>query len=399
MICVDPAHHIERLDPELALLVPADAHIIKAGALPLALTRYFGVAGDIGLRSLAHICAAIKKEMTADRPDVVMITGSPYFPMLLGGWIKRRWGIPVVLDFQDPWVTPVGASATVGTKAWLAHRLAVTFEPKAVRSASFITSVSDRQNEEMANRYSFVDAFRMAAIPIGGDPMDFSGVNLEPRPKRAESQKTCRIVYTGTVWPAAIPVLRKVLRGLEKASGSLPEGWKIEAIFIGTTANPNATSEFRVKRLAENSLVASMIKEVPERRPYLEAVRAMANADVNLIIGSLEPHYTASKIFPILMAGRPHLSVLHSASSAHTILSSAGGGMAFGFETLEELDELVPKIAQAIVALAIDPESAGKVDEAAYANFTAHAVSGRFAAIFNRLHHERLSEKYCAPVE
>ena len=47
-----------------------------------------------------------------ERPvGVVLITGSPYYPMLFAGVVKRRFGVPVVLDFQDPWVSAWGQAS------------------------------------------------------------------------------------------------------------------------------------------------------------------------------------------------------------------------------------------------------------------------------------------------
>lgn len=394
VICVDPKYHIERLDPELAALVPEDAPIIKVGALPIAVTRRFGVAGDIGLRSLAQIGAAIKTEMASDRPDVVLITGSPYFPMLLADWIKRRWGVPVVLDFQDPWVTTVGANAKMGSKAWLAHKLAVNLEPKVVKSASFITSVSEQQNGELAERYPFLDRSRMTGIPIGGDPEDFLSLGLKKNTEQAVSRKRHEIVYTGTVWAGALPILDQFLSALDIASGSL-DGYDYfaECLFMGTTANPNEVNEYRVRPRAANLSIYDIVREIPERRPYLEAVRAMSAAAVNLVLGSMEPHYTASKIYPILMSNRPHLSILHRKSSSHEILSRAGGGIALAFETTDELAALTPKIAEALVTLITEPASVGQIDPAAYADYTAHSIAGRFSSIFDRLKEERLGGK------
>jgi glycosyltransferase involved in cell wall biosynthesis len=387
-------YHIERLDPGLAALVSADAPITKVGAMPVALTRFFGVAGDIGLRGLAHIRAAIKAEMAADQPDIVMITGSPYYPMLLTGWIERCWRVPVVLDFQDPWVTPVGATAKAGSKSWLAHQLAVRFEPKAVKHAAFITSVSDQQNEELADRCPLLDRSRMTGIPIGGDPEDFMALGLDTISEHTVDQEKRTIVYTGTVWPGVLPILDKFLSGLELASKSLVDHQGFtQCLFMGTTANPNGNSEYRVRPRVAQLSVSSIVKEIPERRPYLDAVQVMRSASVNLILGSTEPHYTASKIYPILMANKPHLSILHRKSSSHDILSKAGGGIALAFETPDELEALPSRIEEALMTLATNPESVGHVNPAAYANYTAHAVAGRFAAIFDQLNEERRSGK------
>jgi hypothetical protein len=152
VICFEPEHHIERLDPEVLNLVPADVAIIKVGALPVALT------------------------------------------------IERSWGVPFVLDFQDPRVSAVGAPVIVGRKAWLAHQLAVAYEPKAVRRPAFVTSVSDRQNDEFADRHPFLERSRRAGIPIGGDPADFASrrTALTQAPDNAAGPV---FSYVGTVLP------------------------------------------------------------------------------------------------------------------------------------------------------------------------------------------------------
>jgi hypothetical protein len=176
IVCVDPKYHAESLDPGLAALVPSTVDVVRTGAVPIRLTRPFGLAGDIGLRGFMHIRRALKKVVTKEQPKVVMITGSPYYPMLMSDWIKHGLGLPVVLDFQDPWVSANGATRSRLSKGGLVHRIALQLEPRVVRAASFITSVSDQQNAEMMSRYPGLEPSRMEAIPIGGDPDDFSSL-------------------------------------------------------------------------------------------------------------------------------------------------------------------------------------------------------------------------------
>jgi hypothetical protein len=389
VICIDPRFHIERLDPELAALVPPDAPITRVGALPVDLTRPFGIGGDIGLRGLYHIRAAINLEMRTSRPEVVMITGSPYFPMLLAGWIQRRWSVPVLLDFQDPWVTPVGETAAVGTKAWLAHKLAVIFEPKAIRNAAFITSVSDRQNEELANRHPFLDPSRMAGVPIGGDPEDFKTVQVMKHSGPTTNLTEFQFAYVGTALPRSEPLFRALLKGLVIARRLKPElAPQIKILCVGTSNQPNDAKTFRIQPLARAAGVDDAVREEPARIPFLDALQILAQTHAVLMIGSDEPHYTASKIYPGMMCGRPFLSIFHRASSAHRILSRAGGGIAFAFESQEELEALPFKIAEAIITLATNPGSVGHVDPVAYADHTAYAVAGKFAEIFDQLRAE-----------
>jgi hypothetical protein len=387
VICVDPRFHVERLDPDLADLVPSSVDVIPVGALTATLTRPFGVAGDIGLRGLGHIRAAILREMRQSRPDVVLITGSPYYPMLLSSWIWRRWKRPVVLDFQDPWVSSEGARQRFGTKAWLSHRLAVTLEPLAVRNAAYITSVSDKQNDEMADRYPWIERSRMVGIPIGGDPEDFAELrNRKVVEAEASSERPITFSFVGTAMPRSGPLIRalfKGLAGLMRQNLQLAE--RIQMRFVGTSNQPDDAKTYRVLPIAIEEGVGALVREEPARVPYLDALRILSATDVVLMIGSDEPHYTASKIYPGLMSNRPFLSLFHCQSSAHEVLSKAGGGIALAFEDNKGLERRVPDISAALATLATKPESLGSIDPASYERFTAHAVAGRFAEIFHKV--------------
>lgn len=383
IICIDPQYHIEKLDFELARLVPPNVDVIRAGAIPVWFSRLFGIAGDIGLRGYFHLRAAVAREMKQKQPDAVLITGSPYYPMLMAGWIKRNWDVPVVLDFQDPWISHVGKDAPVFSKLRVAHRLAVALEPHAVRHASFITSVSKRQNGEMAARYPWLDRTRMTHIPIGGDAEDFDALRIA---SVLNGAKNCRrtFSYVGTAMPRSEPLLRALLRSLAYLRAHHPGmAERIHFHFVGTSNQPNDTTSFRVRPIAESEGVADFITEEPARVPYLEALKILATTDTVLLIGSDEPHYTASKIYPGLMSGRPFLSLFHRMSSSHDILMRAGGGVALAFETQDELDGLIPAIAEGLERLATDPASVGQPDPSAYATFNANAVAGQFADVFD----------------
>lgn len=383
VICVDPRHHVETLDPELARLVPPDVEIVCSRAVPVRLTRPFGIAGDIGLRGYFHLRAAIAKEITRTAPDVVLITGSPYYPMLLARWIWRRWNVPVVLDFQDPWVSHVGPDAPRWSKAGISHRLAVALEPHAVRNAAFVTSVSKQQNDEMAARYPWLDRTRMADIPIGGDPEDFEAVRRGTANGKPETSRIA-FSYVGTALPRSSSLLRTLFRGLSHLRTLNPGiAARLHLRFVGTSNQPNDSTTYRVRPLAESEGVADLVTEEPARVPFLDALRILSTTDLVLMIGSDEPHYTASKIYPGLMSGRPFLSIFHRMSSSHEILTRAGGGVALAFETPDELDALVPAIAQGLERLASNPSAFAQVAPAAYAPFSAFAVARRFAAVFD----------------
>ncbi len=395
IVCVDAAFHEERPDPALARLVPERVEQVSTSALPSRLMRPLGV-GDIGLRGYRPLRRAVLDLAKRRHADIVLITGAPYYPMMIAGALKAR-GIPVVLDFQDPWVSRWGAAQPLLSKAGLSHRLATWLEPRALRAASFVTSVSEIQNDELAQRYPWFDAARMAAIPIGGDPDDFDALRRDDvRPSNELlAADRINISFVGTYAERFAPVMRALFGGVRRLRETEPSlANHIRLNFIGNSGRTDGVRAFRVRPLAEAAGVADMVHEAPQRLPFLDALSVMAHSAGLLLVGSDEPHYTASRIYPALMSGRPYLSLYHAASSAHAVLRSAGGGIAFSFADEDELRRIEPGIAAGLRRLALDPSALGSADPTVYADTTASAVAQRFAEVFERMtrtHSQRIT--------
>ena len=321
------------------------------------------------------------------RFDAVLITGSPFYPMLLAPYIKRRFGTPVVLDFQDPWVSEWGARQPLKSKAGVSHQLAKAFEPRALRCADFVTSVSDRQNHEMSARYPWLDKGRMASIPIGGDAQDFAALRSPPTAGDADLDLDfINLSFVGAVMPRSTEPIRLLFRAFRQLRLDQPAlAARIRLNFVGTSNQPNDRTTYRVRPIAETEGVVEAVREIPQRLPYLEALSVLARSTGLLLIGSDEPHYTASKIYPGLMSGTPFVSLFHRTSSSHDILSRAGGGRALAFSDAGELRALQGQLSEALRILAAAPEAMGRADPESYAAYEACAVAQRFAEVFDAI--------------
>lgn len=387
VLCIDERFHTEKIDAALAALLPSDLDIVKAEALPAGVTRFLGI-GDLSLRGFFYLKKSLRRILRTQPIDAIVITGGPYYSMLLSRWLKRRYRKPIVLDFQDPWVSAYGATQPRFSKGGMAHWLAKRLEPLALRHADFVTSVSDVQNEDMARRYPWFPVKAMAAMPIGGDPDDYGHLRKSNDGSRSEYLQPgfIHLSYVGTFLPRSGPVARVLFSAIAQLREEAPElVARLRFNFIGTSNQPDDTRTFRFLPLAQAASVSDLVCEIPQRVPFLDALAVLAKSSVILLLGSDEPHYTASKIFPGLMSGRPFLSVFHSASSAHQILADAGGGRAFSFATVEELDGLRPRLAAAIRELAMAPEAVGLPRSEAVAFYAAPAIARRFAGVLETI--------------
>jgi hypothetical protein len=142
--------------------------------------------------------------------------------MLLAKEIKHRFDVPVVLDFEDPWVSAWGASLPRWSKGGQSDRPAVALEPRAVGAADFITSVTETQNDHLSARYPWLDRARMAAIPIGSDPDDLDYLRVLPLQDKLGLFKpgTVTLCYVGTFMPRTGPLMEVFFKPFARFCGA-----------------------------------------------------------------------------------------------------------------------------------------------------------------------------------
>lgn len=391
-----------QLDPVLASFTPSSLRVERAGAIPPRWTRRIGI-GDLGLRSLPGLWRAASRLLRAESYDAIFITIFPAYPALLGPWLVRRFGVPLVLDYQDPWVNAWGTSVGGGrhgrvdfksrASRWLAERL----EPLAVRAASAITAVSSLTFSPILARNPGLHPVT-EVIPIGAEPMDFVARHGRPGAELPfdPSDGLVHVCYTGTILPLGGETLRAVLRALRQLQGSRPDLYaRLRLHFIGTSNQTVATTELKVLPLAIELGVGSAVREIPTRLPYSTIVQVQQQAGALLAMGSSEAHYTASKIFPLLLSRRPLLAVYHEQSSVTNILPSVGKPPDIQLVTYSDEERAEARTSQICCALARIAErgttAQTDVDLAALRPYFAENLAGKLASVFDRVAGDRVA--------
>jgi Glycosyl transferase 4-like domain len=330
VLAVDERHYEGGLDRDLANLVPSDLEVIRCDALSARWTRLVGV-GDVGLRALPGLWRTSSALMTASRFDAVFITIYPTYPALLGPALKRRFNVPFVLDFQDPWVGSWGLTVGPGAhdspdlKSRLSRALAGWLEPIAVSAADAITAVSDLTYEDVLARTARSRPLVCATLPVGWDPRDLQAMNGAGNRFYDANDGCVHLCYAGTVLPNGVGTLCAFLDAVRRLAEQEPALYRsLRLHFYGTSNQTSGSPPPRVIPLANDRGIADIVSETPVRIGYVDALRVLRDASGILLLGSSERHYTASKLYPALMVRRPLLAVFHQSSSVTSILRGAG---------------------------------------------------------------------------
>jgi hypothetical protein len=397
VVSVDPLDYECRLDWELAGLVPDDLRVIRCRIWRPEWTRRFGV-GDLGLRSLQGLWQTCSRLLAAEPFDALYITIYPSYPALLGPRLKRRFRVPFVLDYQDPWVGAWGESVGGGRagrpdlKSQVTRAIAEFFEPRVLRWADAATAVSAATLSAVWDRNPRLKRIPSAEIPIGGEAGDFDRLKASPRKNHYfdPDDGLFHLCYVGTLLPLGFETLRAVLGAVGALREQRPDlALRLRLHFFGTSNETRADAPQRVVPVAKELGVADLVSEVASRIDYLDALTVQTQATGLLLMGSSETHYTASKLYPSLLARRPTFAVYHEASTVVSILRKSARAPSVRLVVYNDAiraenrtSALVKELAELIASPVYNVQD---FDDKSLEAYSARSLADKLADVFNRV--------------
>ena len=319
VIAVHPSDYEEALDEEMAQLVRPGIDIIHVPALPVF--RIFGkrAIGDIGLRGYSAMKRAATEYLAQEKVDFIWIPIPSWYTSLMGRPLSKRFGVPFGVDYIDPWVYQLTQHEPPFSRAWWTRLVALLLEPQAIRHASLISGVSEAYFTPALDRvFGKKPRPVTVAMPYGFDPADHT---IEPStPQYPFDPHSHRfILYAGAFLPHSERFARHLLRGINAlvTGGIWPEDLMLQFVGTGKRLGPS------IADIATEEGVAHFVQEHSARAPFLTIQSLLRKSSAALVIGSTEPHYTASKTFQCLLSGKPVIALLHERSSALSFLSNS----------------------------------------------------------------------------
>jgi hypothetical protein len=329
------------LDALLLQSIPASIKIHKVKALKKQWTSKFGL-GSIALRSLWFYRKKVNQLLKEKKFDLVYFSTTQFPVCILGPYWRKKFGIPYVIDMQDPWHSDYyqdKPKTQRPPKYWFSYRLNKYLEPIAMSKVCGLISVTEAYITDLRKRYTKLSSVPYSVITFGAFIPDFQIANENKVTSYIKKEKDkINIAYVGvagSIMAKSLKVLFNALNHLKTNDHGLYQAF--EWFFIGTSYAPKGTGKNSVIQIAKQFQVDECIHEQTNRIGYYEALRTIGDADGLLIIGSDEANYTASKTYPYIIAQKPLLAILHPGSSAINVIADCNAGEIIKLD--DEFDE------------------------------------------------------------
>jgi len=295
------------------------------------------------------------------RPKAIFTSSPPGCVHLLGMRLQKRFGLPWLADFRDPWITnlPVGRRPA----RW---RCASWLEGRVMKRATTLIANTPLNQRGWAEAYPR-EAHKMVTITNGFDPDRFASPPTRP------AREKITILHAGELYHGRDP--RPLLDALgQLQAGPVPLSVQVE--FLGRATEPlfDFPTEIHSRRL-EN------VVRLEGQVPYADALKRMVQADILLIVQT--PEYRVgvpAKLYEYLGAGRPILALAEPASDIGWVLRESR--MLHRIAPPRE----VPRIKQALVELTREVQLGCPAvpDQDALRQFTRERMAQRAAECLDR---------------
>lgn len=229
--------------------------------------------------------------------DAIFSTAPPHSSHLLGLWLKRRIGIPLVLDFRDPWTRSPWAT----THSPYIERVNQQMERECVENADAVILNTEAARREFQEFYGTEHAGKFHAIYNGFDPELESVVRtLAIRPHGiTRAARTFTIRHVGTIYG------RRDIRPFFQAIAELNQRLEIDLRFeqVGLVQ-----VDYDLSQLARELGLADNVSIEPPVT-HQQALEKMAGADSLLLLqpdGNLQ---VPGKLFEMILFRKPILTL------------------------------------------------------------------------------------------
>jgi hypothetical protein len=349
VVFVDPIHSEMVKDELLNDSIPSEIKLHSVQAFSKRWTSKIKL-GSIALRSLWFYKQKVNNILKTSHFDLIYFSTTQFPVAILGNYWKKKFRVPYVLDMQDPWHSDYYLDKPKSgqpAKFWFSYRLNKYLEPLVLKNVSGLISVSDAYISTLKNRYPEIANIPSSVITFGAFEDDFKIVrkfSSSLKPAFTRSENTLHLVYVGRGGKDMEKAIRLLFGAFKVGLDTNPSIFnKLRFHFIGTSYAPAGEGKPTIYPVAEEFDVQNFVDEQTDRIPFYQGLQTLLNADALFVPGSDDPHYTASKIYPYILAAKPLLAIFNPLSSITDVINRCNAGLVININEADEAKNSILK--------------------------------------------------------
>jgi glycosyltransferase involved in cell wall biosynthesis len=323
---------------------------------------------------LPYARRAARRAVNEHWPDAVLTSGPPHWAHLIGRYLQRRYKLPWVADFRDPWVTESFTPQSSG----IVRRLELSCERRVMHKANLILHNAPNACALLRKAYPR-DADRMTYLTNGYDPENF------PPQAQAPANTPLRVLHAGELYVGRDP--RPLLDAVAQLPADVP-AFRLE--FMGRTeyeSGADLLSDARSRGVEARVLCRPQTS-------YQQSLAEMAGADVLLLMDSPGRKLgVPAKLYEYLGAGRPILAVGEPDGDLAALLGQSG----VMHRLVRSTDVPAIRTALAELVTAVAAGTAPLASDEARLKFSRRSLAGQLAGMLDGLQPGTPSRAAAAP--
>ncbi len=248
------------------------------------------------------------KLLEKEKIDAIVSVGPPHTGHLIAKKLSKKFGIPPVPVFIDPWVDIVYYRGFKRSGPTL--RIDNGFEKSVLKNAASAVFVTSAMKEDYIKKYGFLKD-KSHVLYWGYNEASF--INLSPSVNNDELV----IVHAGNIFD-----YQNIPAFWEKIKSEISNGRKIRIKFVGTVS-PGIKNAIKAAGLEDAAEYLGFL-------PYGKMLTELQKAGC-LLVCATEKRHVPGKLFEYLRIGKPIIAFGDDNKEVKGIINSANAGMLFGY--------------------------------------------------------------------